>query len=347
MLSTVDELLAIAPSSDTYAAARNEAERLLYLLVRDAPGDQRIQTAARYLGVALPLLDADERRAFLGGGDTTARDQYLLRARRVLDVLLTRGVARVNDARRILDRLETARAAGLMDLKEVSGELDYRRFQAQILSGGFEEAAKWCDDLWKTDPQSAFAQSASLALYARAVEDWQIMPDDARLDETLRRIVLYGRRALRSAGDPPSPAENANAAIMLNVSDAALTLDAMTNGADTALRTLAETWFAILLEAQPRDFRVLRGAALVAERTGHADEALAHWRLAMSGSPETTAQWYDAKYHFIRLLNTSEPPRALEVMDQHVLLHPDYGPAPWGEQLRTLHEQMKKAGGGP
>lgn len=347
MLSTVDELLAIPPSSDTYAAARNEAERLLYLLFREAPADQRIQSAARYLGVALPLLDSDERRAFLGGGDTTARDQYLLRARRVLDVLLTRGVARINDARRILDRLETARAAGLLDLKEVSGELDYRRFQAQILSGGFDEAAKWCDELWKTDPQSAFAQSASRALYAYAVQDWQTFTDDARLEETLRRVVLHGRRALRSAGDPPSPAESANAAIMLNVADAALTLDTMTKGGNAALRPLAEAWFAILLEAQPRDFRVLRGAGLIAERQGNADEALSHWRLAMNGSPETTAAWFEAKYHFIRLLNNSEPQRAREVMDQHLLLHPDYGPAPWGDQLRALHEQMKKAGGGP
>ncbi len=346
-LDAVDELLAIPPGSDTYAAARNEAERLLYLLLREAPADQRIQTAARYLGVALPLLESDERRAFLGGGDTSARDQYLLRARRVLDVLLTRGVARVSDARRILDRLETARAAGLMDLKDVSGELDYRRFQAQILSGGFDEAAQWCDELWKSDPQSAFAQSASRALYAYAVQDWQTFADDTRLEQTLRRVVLHGRRALRSAGDPPSPAESANAAIMINVADAAQMLDAMTKGGDAELRTLSEAWFGLLLAAQPRDFRVLRGSALIAERRGNADEALGHWRLAMNGSPEATAQWFEAKYHFIRLLSAAESARAREVMDQHVLLYPDYGPAPWGDKLRALHEQMKQARGDP
>lgn len=345
-LSAVDELLAIPPGSDTYAAARNEAERLLYLLFREAAADRRIQTADRYLTVALPLLESDERRAFLGGGDTSARDQYLLRARRVLDVLLTRGVARVSEARRILDRLETARAAGLMDLKDVSEELDYRRFQAQILSGGFDEAAKWCDELWKTDPQSAFAHSASRALYAYAVQDWQTFTDDTRLEQTLRRVVLHGRRALRSAGDPPSPAESANAAIMINVAEAAQTLDAMTAGGDAELRVLADAWFGLLLEAQPRDFRVLRGAAIIAERNGNADEALGHWRLAMNGSPETTPQWFEAKYHFIRLLNAAEPDRAREVIDQHVLLHPDYGPAPWGDKLRALHEQMKQAGGG-
>ena len=344
-LGVVDELLAIPPGSDAHAAARNEAERLLYLLFREAPADQRMQTAEHYLNVALPLLESDERRAFLGGGDASARDAYLLRARRVLDVLLARGVARVSEARRILDRLETARAAGLMDLKEASAELDYRRFQAQILSGGFDEAAQWCDELWKRDPQSAFAQSASRALYAYAVQDWQTFTDDARLEQTLRRVVLHGRRALRSAGDPPSPAADADAAIMLNVAQAALTLDDLSTGGDAELRALSETWFGRLIEAQPRDFRVLRGAAIIAERRGHTDEAIDHWRLAMNGSADTSPDWFEAKYHFIRLLNATEPQRAREVMDQHVLLHPDYGPAPWGEQLRALHETLKAPGG--
>ncbi|MCC6907931.1 MAG: hypothetical protein IT430_08340 [Phycisphaerales bacterium] len=341
----VEELLAIPPSSDAYGAARAEAERMLFLLFRDAPADRRIQAAQQYLEVAMPLLEADERRAFIGSADAAAREQYLTRARRVLDVLLTRGVARVSEARQILDRLETARAAGLIDLSAVAGELDYRRFQAQILSGGFEEAARWCEELWKSDPDSAFAQSASRALYTYAVQDWQTFKQDARLEETLRRVVLHGRRALRSAGDPPSAAEPASAAIMLNVADAALTLDTMTQGADAELRPLAESWFASLLEAQPRHFRVLRGAAIIAESRGRADEALQHWRTAMTGSPESAPEWYEARYHFMRLLHGSEPARAREVMSQHILLHPDYGPEPWGAKIRELHEQMKRQGG--
>lgn len=344
-LDAVEELLAIPPSSDAYAASRAEAERMLYLLFRDAPSDRRIQAAQRYLEVAIPLLEGDERRAFLGGADATAREQYLTRARRVLDVLLTRGVARVTEARQILDRLETARAAGLMNLAEVSGELDYRRFQAQILSGGFEEAAQWCEELWKSDPDSAFAQSASRALYAYAVQDWQTFKQDTRLEQTLRRVVLHGRRALRGAGDPPSAENPANAAIMLNVADAALTLDSMTSGGDAELRALAEAWFGRLLEAEPRHFRILRGSAIIAESHGDTENALQYWRTAMTGSPETTPEWFEAKYHFMRLLNGSEPARARDVMTQHILLHPDYGPAPWGDRIRALEAQMKSSGG--
>lgn len=345
-LDSVEELLAIPPGSDVYPSARNEAERQLFLLFRDAPANRRIQMAERYLVVALPLLQADERRAFIGGGEAEARDRYLLRARRVLDVLLTRGVARVSEAREILDRLETARAAGLLSLAEVADELDYRRFQAQILSGGFDEAAQWCEELWASDPGSSFARSASRALYSYAVQDWQTFGEDPRLEQTLRRVVLHGRRALHAAGDPPSPSEPANAAIMINVADAALTLDLTISGGDAAMRQLAESWFGTLLDAQPRHFRVLRGSALIAERRGELDDAIAQWRTAMTGSSEASAEWFEAKYNFLRLLHETEPARARDVMSQHILLHPDYGPTPWGDRLRVLHERMKEVGGG-
>jgi len=344
-MESVEELLSIPPGSDAYVTARNEAERLLFLLIREAPTTQRLQTAERYLAVALPLLEADERRAFIGTGATDSRQAYLQRARRVLDVLLTRGVARVSEARRILDRLETARAAGLLDLAQVSDELDYRRFQAQILSGGFDEAAKWCEELWRTDPDSAFAQSASRALYAYAVQDWHTFAQDARLEQTLRRVILHGQRSLRSAGDPPSARDAANAPIMINVADAALSLDTIVSGGDAPARELAEQWFDLLIVAQGRHFRVLRGAAIIAEGRDQTEDAITHWRTAMNGSPEAGDEWFEAKFNLIRLLATSEPDRAMEVMSQHILLYPHYGPEPWGERLRTLHSTMKSGGG--
>lgn len=344
-LQSVEELLAIPPGSDVYATARNEAERRLFLLFREAPLAQRLQYAQRYLDVAMPLLEADERRAFIGGGEAEARQAYLQRARRMLDVLLTRGVARVTEARRILDRLETARAAGLIDLAAVAEELDYRRFQAQILSGGFDEAARWCEELWRTDPDSAFAQSASRALYAYALQDWHTFENDPRLEQTLRRVILHGRRALRGAGDPPATDDPADVAVMINVADAALALDRLVPGGEAQARSLAEQWFDLLIAAQPRHFRVLRGAAVVAEARGDADDAVQHWRTAMNGSAEASAEWFEAKYNFIRLLAGQDSRRAGEILEQHVVLYPQYGPEPWGERLKALHAQVKSGGG--
>lgn len=341
---SVDELLSIPAGSDAYGAARHEAERLLYLLFREASAASRIQTAQRYLDVALPLLEGDERRAFIAGGDAAVREQYLLRARRVLDVLLARGVARVSEARHILDRLDTARAAGLINLDAIADELDYRRFQAQILSGGFEEAARSCDELWRADPDSAFAQSACRALYTYAVQDWQTFAEGGRLEETLRRVVLYGRRALRAAGDPPDASAPANAAIMINVADAALSIDRMASGGDAEARALAERWFDLLIAAQPRIYRVLRGAAMIAENRRDTALAIDHWRTAMTGSPESSAEWFEAKFNFLRLLAEAEPGRAAEVLRQHALLYPQYGPEPWGERLRALHNRVGRGG---
>ncbi len=345
-LQSVEELLAIPPGSDVYATARNEAERRLFLLFREAPPAQRLHLAQRYLDVAMPMLEADERRAFIGSGEAEARQAYLQRARRLLDVLLSRGVARVSEARRILDRLETARAAGLIDLAAVAEELDYRRFQAQILSGGFDEAARSCEELWRTDPDGAFARSASRALYAYALQDRNSFDEnDPRLEQTLRRILLHGRRALRGAGEPPSTDDPAEVAIIINVADAALALDRLVPGGEPEARSLAQRWFDLLIAAGSRHFRVLRGAAIVAEGRGATDDAVQHWRTAMNGSTEASPEWFEAKYHFIRLLAGQDARRAGEILEQHAVLYPQYGPEPWGERLKTLHAQIRSGGG--
>src|SRR5205807_1917818 len=77
---------------------------------------------------------------------------------------------------------------------------------------------------------------------------------------------------------------------------------------------------------------------------GDVQAALAAWRELMSGLTAGSAEWYEARYHSLRLLWKADAPAAVEAMRQHVLLHPEFGPEPWGTKLRELQNSMQ---GGP
>lgn len=346
-LKDVERLLAIPPGSEVYASARDEAERMLYLIFHDASAGDQVALGPRYLQVALPLLEADQRRALLGAPARAeveeARTRYLQRARRVLDVALTRGVSRLIEARALIDRLETARAAGLIDLSAIAGEIDYRRFQLRLLSGEFDEAQRWADALWQADPQSPFALAAARELHGYAAQDWHAYPSNPDLSAVLDRVVEYGRRYLSQFGDPPDAKHPHAVGPMLDVAQASLRLSE--SRGDVASAALAEVWLAQLLAARPGDYRVLKASAEIAERRTQPATAAQHWRSAMNAAREDTDEWYEAKYHFLRLLLSVDRPRAVEALTQHALLHPTFGPAPWGERLRELHRAA--IGGSP
>src|SRR5690606_20735093 len=70
------------------------------------------------------------------------------------------------------------------------------------------------------------------------------------------------------------------------------------------------------------------------------ETALDAWRRLLAGLHQGSADWYEARYHSLRLLWQTDPDTAREVMTQHRLLHPDFGPDPWGQRLRDLNAQM-------
>lgn len=337
-LERVEQLLSIPPSSDAFATAQNEAERMLYILFRQSRGMKKISLGEQYLELSMPLLTADYRRAFGSRIDEQARDQYLLRARRVFDALLTRGIARVRDARHLMDRMETARAAGMLDLGDVDNEIEYRRFQIDLLSGDSASAESRCASLWSSPDSETLAMAASQELFNHLVEVWRAFPDDPKVQTTLEQIRFHGQRVMTQFGDPPNLSVAGAAAILTQLAMASKALSDRTD--DAAIRQEAAVAFAQLLEYQPRNFEFLKGSAELAETSGAADVALEHWRAAMSGLDELSTQWFESKYHVIRLLGELDFEHALEVMKQHELLHPGYGPAPWGDRLAALANEL-------
>ena len=89
--------------------------------------------------------------------------------------------------------------------------------------------------------------------------------------------------------------------------------------------------------------QVLRRYAELTEAAGDRSAALEAWRLLLSGTNPTAPDWFEARYHSLRLLLASEPARAREAMDQYKVLHPEFGPEPWGPKIKELDAQIPAA----
>lgn len=342
----VDLLLAVPPDSPDYRAARHEAERMLYTLFRNAGGAQRIELAQQYLDVATPLLTNEHRLVFAAALKETDTQRYLDRARRMLDVLLTRGVVRLSDARALLDRLHTAGAAGLIDLSSLEPELQYRQVQIQILSGDWDSGAQWAEQLWRQDPDNRYARLAIRELFAAAIQDWRAYPTDPRLIETLTRAYSYGQRLLSADTQPLDLSDQEVVYLAAAVAEAALELSEREPGRSEEYLKQASTLYEQLLTAQPRDEDFLRGSARVAEHNGDRTGALQFWRTCLAGLDPSTTAWYEAKYNVIRLLADEDPVYAREVMRQHQLLYPGFGPEPWGSRIGEISRRLSETPAG-
>ena len=97
-----------------------------------------------------------------------------------------------------------------------------------------------------------------------------------------------------------------------------------------------------LLQHQSSNGRFLRAAGELSEAVGDDDTALSCWRRLVSGSRAGTERWFEARYRVLTLLSEIDPDRAREVMRQHKILQPDYGPDPWGARLKALDIRLRE-----
>ncbi|MFW5653534.1 MAG: hypothetical protein ACOC0P_05770, partial [Planctomycetota bacterium] len=338
-LEQVDQLLSVPSSSDAYVTARNEAERRLYRLFLAAnASDDRVDLARRYLDTALPLLAADRQAVRSDARDLDATSRYVQRARRVLDVMLARGVSRIIDARNVLDALEAMAAADLISIEDLETELGYRRFQIDLRSGRSGEAATWAESTWTADPTSAYAVAAAMELYRYASDNWAAAPAGSDAEPMLDWTVTWGRRLVERAGDDPVLDDPSFVRLVLDVAEASLARHRAVG--DARDREFARNWFARLLEVQPNHPPILRANAEFAEADGRVDEAIELWRTVLGRLPDTRPEWFEAKYHVARLLTETDRDRAIEVLRQHELLHPEFGPEPWGARMQDLYQRL-------
>jgi hypothetical protein len=331
-------LLGVEKDSALYGASRQHATRLLYQIFRTARGSDRDFAAVRFVGVAEETLAMD-RRVAMNPDDPGAKDaaeRVVARVRQILDALL--GAPSVDPARAesAIEVLESVATAHKLDMSGYANELLFRRFQIAVAKGDTSGAAALVSELQGKGDQ--FAVAADQILYKRALQRREKGEQGA---EVLRDIVTYGDRVIgRMIQDPSAMKDNVVLSLHQAVAEAATEL--WKKEQDGTARAIAVTTDTRLLEAQPRNQAALRRLAMNAEGIGDSTKALDCWRTLLSGLEQGSEAWFEARYESLRLLAASEPGRAKQVMAQHLVLFPDYGPEPWGSKLKKLDADLAK-----
>lgn len=342
----IDALLRVPETSSVYEASRRQAARLAYEAFRNAGPADRDWAATRFLSIAEPMLAVDRRRA--ASGDSQSAAMASVRARQIVDATLGMSAPDLSRAERALDVLASLVSAGLVDPAPIRGELDYRRAQillARNAPGDRENAEALVEALQSTDVR--YATAASTLFYRDALGTLKKLqraasPDVGQITIAARGVLKNGQRLLdtwsRDAGGVPS---NVRDSVQAESADAAMII--WTYAKDTEARDAAVKLTRELLQRQPSDVRLLRLNAELSEAIGETDAALEAWRTLVAGLNSADPAWFEAKYRLIELLTRADPPRAREVLEQHKLLYPDFGPEPWGPRLAELAQRLGPA----
>ncbi|TVQ60642.1 MAG: hypothetical protein EA378_11185 [Phycisphaerales bacterium] len=332
----VEVLLSIGPSSEVYEAARRRASQLLYRLYRESSGAERAFAASRFTDIASEIFAADVRASETVRDEPEAeratRDAVQV-ARQMLDVLLGPEVSDAIRAEEVLVSVrELARLRGGVP-REIEAELAYRALQSAVVRDHADLIRDRASALRAFG--GAFASAGDRLLYNRAVARAAERPNDLQV---LREIVNAGVRIaeeLRRA--PGGLSDAATLGVHDRVADAAARLWAGED--DEAAREIAIELDRRAIDAGQATVRMLRRAGELRESAGDLRGAHDAWRTLMAGTTPGEDLWFEARYESLRLLVRLDAERARAALAQHRVLHPEWGPEPWGERLRVLHER--------
>lgn len=339
--TVIGVLLGVGPRSPVYTAAQNRAADLIYRVYVRAREPERSEAAGRFVAVALGRIESDIQRlrdASPGDPETAVLvDRLRLRIRQTLDASLTPLAADPASARRALAALDElhVRAGELVGADGLAGELAFRRLQLAVNEDNSEAQEQAHRELEAIGGR--FLEAADAFLFGRAVERWR----RTRELEHARRVVSIGARLLGTGEIPRS--------LISTAETTAVAATAVWGAADDrgALITAVSIDERVLTGHAPTA-ELLRRLASNAEDAGDSDRAREVWQRLSSSLAEGTPGWYEARYESIRLLAESDPESARAAIRQHVVLHPMYGPSPWGDRLESLEAELRRnAGGGP
>lgn len=332
-------LLAVPADSPLYEAARRHASGLLYGLFRKARSPDRDFAALRFATVAEEVLAFDRRTVNEASEEKAmeAAGAIVLRVRQILDAVLGMSAPDLERAAKALEILDATSAYAGLDLTDVEGEIAFRRFQIALARGDRADMQRRLDRLHALGGR--FADAADRLLYRRALDAWSAARADTR---AAAEVVAHGARIMTQfRADADALADPAVYNLHNTVADAAAAV--WRASADQAMRDTALRIDRNLLDAGKPTGQVLRRYAELSEAAGDAPAALDAWRQLLAGLSAAAPEWYEARYHSLRLLAAADPARARQALDQHKVLHPDLGPDPWGPMLRDLDARIPPA----
>lgn len=332
----------VPKESPVYEAARRQVARILYNKFRASRGQERDFAAQRFIAVAEEVLAADRRTAMEGNKEDAkpAVDRVVVRARQLLDALLSTQTPDVVRAESVLKILGGVATYNNLDLTPFMAELTFREVQMAIARGSAEQVESAGSRLYQTpDPTTQFHSAGERLLYRFYAQRYK--PGDASAEniEAASLVIKHGRRVVdRVAGDPSQLQDPALVSLYSTVSDAALTRSIATG--ETDLRDLSMRLDKAILNVQPRTEVVLRRLARSSEAAGDFSTATSCWRTVQESAQAGSGVWFEARYEGIRVLSKVDPGKARAAIAEHKILYPDGGAAPWGPKIIELEQSL-------
>ncbi len=343
------ELLERIPASSAVAElAERQAARLAWQAFKEAGTDRRPFLASRYVELAEPLLVIDRRRAAADADASEAAELALMRARRIVEAIMATRPPDLTRAERTLGVIDGLLDIPTLNAPGVADELRYRRAQVALARGDDERAEQLLEPLISGNAADAhFAEAARRLFFRTASERFERARSSNNADRLLaaaEQLIRYGGRLADAfLGEPADERPVGALSVFAAVADASMVIWQQT-GDDAALARALRLYEEVL-DAEPRNPRILRGAAGAAEASALDDRALDLWRRLLSGLQRGSNEWFEVKFRHAAALARTDPQRAEQVLAQHQTLYPNWGPDPWGDKLRSLSRELSENSG--
>ncbi|HUT94302.1 MAG TPA: hypothetical protein VMY37_32885 [Thermoguttaceae bacterium] len=320
----IRSLRRVKPDSPNYLTSRHEICLLEHQRWTAARGtaDRSAVAGEVYQAVDAYLSAAKD------GADPAEKLRCLLLA---AEVALSADRVDLERVRLYLDQA-TALASGLPATDTLAADYHYRRFQLAGETGDDQHVREHAEWLARHAAGSGYELPALVEL-AKEADAAVAAAGGDRLRSSQEQAYAIYARLVKLLGDGPKAISSQKNALVAS-SKLAAYLGHLGRHAEAAGQLEK------ILAVYPNDQGYLRRAGLALFQAESYDRALPHWRKLLAGLPRESVVWYEAKYHQLACLIEVDEARAREVFGQFELLHPDFGPEPWREKLRSLQRRL-------
>lgn len=330
----VATLLAVGTDSPIRTEARRLAASMLFKMARTAKRAEADELIGQFLKVTDETYPLARDAAVAASGEkrTALAERAVLVLRQQIELALARSAPDAGRASRAIQELR--RLAELCDysIDGLADELRYRELQVALIEKDGPAVERLAAGVG--DAKSLFAESARELVLRHFIERARAAPAD---EKAAALVVKYGEGVVASLDAKQATGARANV-FRDEVAGAAWIVFRATG--DVAARDVAIRIDRGMYDRGGRYTSSMRRLAELSEHAGDAALSLECWTALAAGLSDTTAAWFEASFHAIRLLRTIDVTRARDAMKLVELSHPTLGPEPWSGKLRELRVEL-------
>jgi len=319
----IDSLSTIADDDPIALPARRTLVQLRYQRQR-SQGFSDQQAIADLLRMIRWITD-NQPTAITDTDDAKARIQIL---RIGIDLALRSSPADVDASRELL-KIAQVIVDDHLALRSFTPELFYRQLEIELIEDNMERAIGLLAELESIDAYKA--DSARVLIFNCTIKDWQSKPTE----RSARILIDLGAKVLAKESSPhPEPLGVQVSSVAEIIAQAGAYL--WESHDEDEARVLSLRLSILVMDRGDPTEPGLRRTAHLAERSDDLSHALDAWLRLLGAYPESTEDWYTARYESLRLMLAIDPIRAQDAYAQFKALHPNTNESQWGVSISEL-----------